>query len=71
MTDSITDFESILSISISIGSFIAAIYGMNLQNNIENLTGGLYIISSGIIIISVIVYNLVYYQLDRIIKKII
>ena len=53
---------SILSISISIGSFIAAIYGMNLQNNIENLTGGLYIISSGIIIISVIVYNLVYYQ---------
>lgn len=62
---------SILSISISIGSFIAAIYGMNLQNNIENLTGGLYIISSVIIIISVIVYNLVYYQLDRIIKKII
>jgi magnesium transporter len=62
---------SILSISISIGSFIAAIYGMNLQNNIENLTGGLYIISSGIIIISVIVYNLVYYQLDKIKKKII
>ena len=35
---------TIYSISISFGSFFAAIYGMNLKNNIENLEAGLYII---------------------------
>jgi magnesium transporter len=62
---------SILSISISIGSFIAAIYGMNLKNHIENLEGGLYIISGIIMIISTITYNLIFHRLESIIKRII
>ena len=62
---------SILSISISIGSFIAAIYGMNLKNNIENLAGGLYIITSIIIVTSTIIYNLIFHKLKTIIKRII
>ena len=60
---------SIISLSISFGSFIAAIYGMNLQNNMENLIGGLYIMSGIIISISLIIYNLVYCQLGKKLKE--
>lgn len=62
---------SLISISISFGSLIAAIYGMNLKNNLESLSGGLYFMTLGIIFISLIAYNFFQCQLEKIVKRII
>ena len=62
---------SLISISISVGSFIAAIYGMNLQNYMETINGGVYIMFGFIIIILGLVYKFFSCQLKKISKRII
>ena len=60
---------TIYSISISIGSFLAAIYGMNLKNNIEYFDGGLYLVSFIILLLIVLIYHFVYNKLEIILKE--
>ena len=61
---------STYSICVSSASMIAALYGMNLDNYLEDLEGGFYLISSIIIFISCLIYCLVFTKLKQIIKKI-
>ena len=60
---------TIYSISISFGSFLAAIYGMNLKNNIEYFNGGLYLVSFIILLLIVLIYHFVYNKLEIILKE--
>lgn len=62
---------SIYSISISIGSFFAAIFGMNLKNSLEGFTGGLYITTFIIIIIGLLTYKNIFNKLKEMSSNII